>query len=103
MNWNILKTETEYLKAITRTLVIFHANEGTPEADELALLLLLVKDYEDKHIQNIWSLKSIGGESYYKTNVYDTEKPRELMDRIIRASSNEDDIIADFFPTNAKF
>lgn len=50
MKWNILKTEAEYQKAIARTLAIFHATEGTPEANELALLLLLVKDYEDKHI-----------------------------------------------------
>lgn len=50
MNWKVIKTEEEYQKAITRTLEIFQVNEGTPEADELALLLLLVKDYEDKHI-----------------------------------------------------
>lgn len=50
MNWNVLKTEAEYQKAIKRTLAIFHVNEGTPEADELALLLLLVKDFEDRHI-----------------------------------------------------
>jgi HTH-type transcriptional regulator/antitoxin HigA len=29
---------------------IFQAKEGTPEADELALLLVLIKDYEEKHI-----------------------------------------------------
>ena len=29
---------------------IFQATEGTPEADELDLLLMLVKDCEDKHI-----------------------------------------------------
>lgn len=50
MNWSVLKTEAAYQKAIKRTLKIFHAEEGTPEADELALLLLLVKDYEDKHV-----------------------------------------------------
>ncbi|MBI2281857.1 MAG: hypothetical protein HYU68_14375 [Bacteroidetes bacterium] len=50
MDWKVLKTETAYQKAIKRTLSIFHAEEGTPEADELALLLLLVKDYEDKHV-----------------------------------------------------
>lgn len=32
-------------------MAIFQAKERTPEADELALLLVLVKDYEDKHIQ----------------------------------------------------
>lgn len=50
MNWNIIKTETMYRKAVKRTMEIFQAKEGTPEADELALLLVLVKDYEDKHI-----------------------------------------------------
>ena len=50
MNWNVLKTEADYQKAITRTLAIFHAAEGAPEADELALLLVLVKDYEARHI-----------------------------------------------------
>lgn len=51
MNWNVIKTEAQYQKAIKRTMAIFHAEEKTPEADELALLLVLVKDYEDKHIQ----------------------------------------------------
>ena len=50
MNWKVIKTEAAYQKAIKRTMVIFHAEEGTPQADELALLLLLVKDYEEKHI-----------------------------------------------------
>ena len=50
MNIKIIKTEAAYQKAIKRTMAIFHAKEGTPEADELAVLLLLIKDYEDKHI-----------------------------------------------------
>ena len=50
MNWKVIKKEADYKKAIKRTLVIFHATEGTAEAEELSLLLLLVKDYEDKHI-----------------------------------------------------
>ncbi len=50
MNWKVIKTEAEYKKAVKRTMEIFHSGEGTPEADELALLLVLVKDYEDKHI-----------------------------------------------------
>ncbi len=50
MNWSVLKTEAAYQKAIKRTMAIFQAKEGTPEANELALLLVLVKDYEDKHI-----------------------------------------------------
>ncbi|MEJ7680863.1 MAG: helix-turn-helix domain-containing protein [Segetibacter sp.] len=51
MNWKVIKTPAEYKAALKRTMEIFHAEDGTPEADELALLLVLVKDYEDKHIQ----------------------------------------------------
>ena len=50
MNWKVIHTEAQYQKAIERTLVLFDVNEGTANADELALLLVLVKDYEDKHI-----------------------------------------------------
>ena len=50
MNWKVIKTKAEYKKAIKRTMNIFLAEEGSPEADELDLLLVLVKDYEDKHI-----------------------------------------------------
>ena len=50
MNWKVIKTRTAYNKAIKRTMEIFQAEPGTPEADELELLLVLVKDYEDKHI-----------------------------------------------------
>jgi HTH-type transcriptional regulator/antitoxin HigA len=51
MNWKVIKTEAAYQKAVKRTIAIFQAKEGTPEADELALLLVLVKDYEQRHIQ----------------------------------------------------
>lgn len=50
ITWKVIKTEAAYQKAIKRTMAIFHAEEGTAQADELALLLVLVKDYEDKHI-----------------------------------------------------
>lgn len=51
MNWKLIKTQEEYKKALTRTMEIFHAEEGTPEDDELGVLLLLIKDYEDRTIQ----------------------------------------------------
>lgn len=50
MNWKVIHTEEQYQVAINRTLEIFHAEEGSPELDELALLLLLVKDYEGRHV-----------------------------------------------------
>ena len=49
-NWKVIKTDAYYKKAIKRTMEIFHAVQGTPEADELDLLLVLVKDYEDKNM-----------------------------------------------------
>ena len=48
-NWKVLKTEVEYKKALKRTIELFNADENTPEGEELDLLLLLVKDYEDRH------------------------------------------------------
>ncbi len=50
MNWKIIKTKADYNKAIKRSIDLFHAEEGTPESDELDVLLLLVKDYENRHI-----------------------------------------------------
>jgi HTH-type transcriptional regulator/antitoxin HigA len=49
-NWKVLKTEADYKSALEYTIEIFHAEPGTAEFDELELLLVLVKDYEDKHI-----------------------------------------------------
>jgi HTH-type transcriptional regulator/antitoxin HigA len=50
MSWKVIKTQSEYKRALKRTMEIFHSEQSTPEAEELDLLLLLVKDYEDKHI-----------------------------------------------------
>ena len=47
--WKVLKSEEEYDIALERTIEIFLAEKGSPEFDELELLLLLVKDYEDRH------------------------------------------------------
>lgn len=49
MNWKVIKTEEDYNKASMRLMEIFHAEPGTSEGDELDLLLVLVKDYDDKH------------------------------------------------------
>lgn len=50
MNWKVIKSKTEYNKVLKRTMDIFQAEQGTSKADELELLLVLIKDYEDKHI-----------------------------------------------------
>ena len=48
-NWKILKTETDYRNALTRLDEVIDATMGTSEGDELELLALLIKDYEEKH------------------------------------------------------
>lgn len=57
-------------------------------------------EYDSKYIQNIWDLKSIGNrQSYINKNglIYDTQKPYELLKRIILQSSNEEDVVFDPF------
>ncbi len=49
MTWKVLKTKKEYKAAVKRSIEIFDAQKGA-EADELDLLLVLIKDYEDRHI-----------------------------------------------------
>lgn len=51
MNWRVIKTEKEHKKALKRAVEIFHASPNTPEDDELGVLLLLIKDYEDRTIK----------------------------------------------------
>jgi len=50
-DWKKLKTKPEYKSALARMIALFNTPEGTPESDELELLILLVKDYEDRHYQ----------------------------------------------------
>ncbi len=51
MNWKVLKTEEDYNSASIRMMEIFHATPNTLEGDELELLLVLIKDYDEKHYQ----------------------------------------------------
>ena len=49
MKCKVLKTESEYTKAIQRIEELFDSAPGSTLFDELELLVLLVKDYEDKY------------------------------------------------------
>ncbi len=51
MNWKVIKTEREHKKAVKRAMEIFHAEPNTPDDDELGVLLLLIKDYEDRTVK----------------------------------------------------
>jgi len=72
--------------------LIYYSNTGTP----------YLKQYMDEYveqgrrIQTIWTdiLPSKTGKEVLG---YPTQKPEKLLERIIKASSNENDIVADFF------
>lgn len=49
MNWKVLHSEKDYNKAKKRLMEIFHAEPNTPEDDELGVLILLIKDYDERH------------------------------------------------------
>jgi len=49
MNWKVLKTEEDYNAASMRMMDIFQAIPNTQEGDELEILILLIKDYDDKN------------------------------------------------------
>lgn len=50
MSYNrLLKTESDYTEALKRVDELFDSEPGTPEADELELLVALVELYEREH------------------------------------------------------
>jgi len=49
MDLKPIKTEADYMAALKRLEMIFDAEIGTPESDELEILGLIVDDYENKH------------------------------------------------------
>jgi len=51
MNWKVLKTDEDYNKASLRMMEIFNVEPNTPQSDELDLLIVLIKDYDEKHYQ----------------------------------------------------
>jgi HTH-type transcriptional regulator/antitoxin HigA len=44
-----LRTETDYRAALSEAERLWDAPEGSPEADRLELLALLIEDYETRH------------------------------------------------------
>ncbi len=49
MNIRAIKTEEDYLQALSRLEEIFHAPANTPEGDEAEVLSILIEKYEDEN------------------------------------------------------
>ena len=62
-----------------------------------------VEEFEDEigwytlvNARDVWSFDMVGRTSFERVH-YPTQKPEALLERIIKASSNEGDLVADFF------
>jgi len=49
MKWNAIISKSQYEKALRRASEISNALPGSSENDELRLLHILIKDYEEMH------------------------------------------------------
>ncbi|MGN0703759.1 MAG: DNA-methyltransferase [Lentihominibacter sp.] len=68
-----------------------------------------VEEYEDEtgwytivNMKDVWSIDMVGRTSSERTG-YSTQKPEKLIERIVRACSNEGDLCADFFAGSGTF
>ena len=52
--------------------------------------------YSMVYARDVWDLPSVGSATFERVG-YDTQKPEVLLERIIRSSSNEGNLVADFF------
>jgi len=52
---------------------------------------------EGKVIGDVWSISILGQNDKTERNGYPTQKPKELIRRFILASSNENDVVADYY------
>ena len=53
--------------------------------------------YREAITRDVWDIDIVPNKSKAQRIYYNTQKPKELLERIIKASSNEGDIVADFF------
>ena len=53
-------------------------------------------EMQGSQINDVWDIRIVNSQAKERVN-YPTQKPEALLERIIKASSNEGDIVADFF------
>lgn len=72
-----------------------YPKELIDEVDKLMTISTLVGKFSalGAFLSDVWKSDN----ACYRTRRYDTEKPKELISKIIKASSNENDLVADFY------
>lgn len=107
--WN-RKHDTILMYSKNADKIIFNANDVLEDrkmteatANRLKYKGAMIKDgnkgrgNEEKALpSDVWYIATINGMSIERLG-YPTQKPEELIEKIIRASSNEGDLVADFF------
>lgn len=84
----------EKLEELWKEGKILAKSDGSPRQDGLKVYL---DDLPGKALNDVWiDIQRIGNTSDERLG-YPTQKPLALMQRIIEASSNEGDLVADFF------
>jgi adenine-specific DNA-methyltransferase len=59
---------------------------------------VVYEEFDQSMLDNVWNIPSLAGSSKEKHDIdYATQKPEALLERIIKASSNEGMVVADFF------
>lgn len=86
--WMMVKEKLDELQKQDK--IYFTAN-GKPRRKNF------LDDYEGTEVDNIWTDISPLGQSQSESMGYPTQKPIELLERVIQASSNQDDVILDPF------
>jgi DNA modification methylase len=78
---------------------MFNNNELLIPTDENARIYrkIYLETYQGQLIQNIWTDIPIVNPMAAERLDYPTQKPEALLERIIKTSSNEGDVVADFF------
>ena len=84
--------ERSKLEDLDQKGMLLWSRNGKPQRK-----IYLDEDAEGQPIHDIWDdLSNVGSQSKERVN-YPTQKPEALLDRIVKASSNDGDLVVDFF------
>ena len=91
--------KTGWLYRIERMEEMYNNNELVMPQNSKGRIYrkIFLDEYEGQLIQNIWTDIPIVNPMAIERLGFPTQKPEALLERIIKASSNEGDLIADFF------
>ena len=91
---------TNLLKNGERQLIVYKGQENKPNIQELIksdkFVRVLYKEPDGNPIKDYWVMNILHPKAVERIG-YPTQKPEALLERIIKASSNKNDIVADFF------